>query len=576
MARVGLYPDAPKIPCVVGYEVSGTIDQVGDGRHRLPRRRSRDGDADVRRIHGHARRSRPSRSSACRRSMSVRGSRGAAGRLPHGVQHDALHRDAAPRLERPHSLGGRRRRARRDPDREDARLHHLRHWRRPPSTTSCGARACSTRSIRGGTTRPPCAPSSAIAASISSSIPSAASPGRSATTCSAPCGRLVAFGLSSATAGTRRSLLHAAAQVLQGEEAQPHEAHGRQQDRGRHEHGPPVPPARSAQASVRGAARDVRGAARSTRASTAPFASMRPPRRTSTSTTVARSARCCSSPEERHDNAVELVKAAAALRCGATIRVMGTTTQVHPRPMRLPVALSALFVAMTGALLADRVRATVRHDRRRDHGDPLRCERGAVPVPSAAVVPAERRGWTLIGARARSWRSPAVAVLAVPLSRWPMDRAVRDRARRQRAGHGRAVDLALAPRSTGADGSRTSSGASSSWAPCCSSCGSRGRGRPAARGDVLIARHAARLRELRRARGRNGSLPREPVPTQSARAARVDPRGRRLDRLRHRAAPVVRHRAGDLGPAPRGADDRAARIHPRRVVPAARRALRPR
>jgi NADPH:quinone reductase-like Zn-dependent oxidoreductase len=31
MARVGLYSDAPKIPCVVGYEVSGTIDQVGAG-----------------------------------------------------------------------------------------------------------------------------------------------------------------------------------------------------------------------------------------------------------------------------------------------------------------------------------------------------------------------------------------------------------------------------------------------------------------------------------------------------------------------------------------------------------------
>jgi NADPH:quinone reductase-like Zn-dependent oxidoreductase len=29
MARVGLYPDAPKIPCVVGYEVSGTVDRVG-------------------------------------------------------------------------------------------------------------------------------------------------------------------------------------------------------------------------------------------------------------------------------------------------------------------------------------------------------------------------------------------------------------------------------------------------------------------------------------------------------------------------------------------------------------------
>ncbi len=31
MARVGLYPDAPKLPCVVGYEVSGVVDQVGEG-----------------------------------------------------------------------------------------------------------------------------------------------------------------------------------------------------------------------------------------------------------------------------------------------------------------------------------------------------------------------------------------------------------------------------------------------------------------------------------------------------------------------------------------------------------------
>lgn len=30
MARVGLYPDAPPLPAVVGYEVSGTVDQVGD------------------------------------------------------------------------------------------------------------------------------------------------------------------------------------------------------------------------------------------------------------------------------------------------------------------------------------------------------------------------------------------------------------------------------------------------------------------------------------------------------------------------------------------------------------------
>jgi NADPH:quinone reductase-like Zn-dependent oxidoreductase len=31
MARVGLYPDAPKLPCVMGYEVSGTIDAMGPG-----------------------------------------------------------------------------------------------------------------------------------------------------------------------------------------------------------------------------------------------------------------------------------------------------------------------------------------------------------------------------------------------------------------------------------------------------------------------------------------------------------------------------------------------------------------
>jgi NADPH:quinone reductase-like Zn-dependent oxidoreductase len=35
MARVGLYPDAPKLPCVVGYEVSGVIDAVGGGVTRF-------------------------------------------------------------------------------------------------------------------------------------------------------------------------------------------------------------------------------------------------------------------------------------------------------------------------------------------------------------------------------------------------------------------------------------------------------------------------------------------------------------------------------------------------------------
>lgn len=31
MARVGLYPDAPKPPCVLGYEVAGEVEAVGDG-----------------------------------------------------------------------------------------------------------------------------------------------------------------------------------------------------------------------------------------------------------------------------------------------------------------------------------------------------------------------------------------------------------------------------------------------------------------------------------------------------------------------------------------------------------------
>jgi NADPH:quinone reductase-like Zn-dependent oxidoreductase len=31
LARSGVYPDAPKVPCVVGYEVAGEVESVGDG-----------------------------------------------------------------------------------------------------------------------------------------------------------------------------------------------------------------------------------------------------------------------------------------------------------------------------------------------------------------------------------------------------------------------------------------------------------------------------------------------------------------------------------------------------------------
>ena len=39
MARVGLYPDAPKPPCVLGYEVAGEVESVGDGVSEFAGRR---------------------------------------------------------------------------------------------------------------------------------------------------------------------------------------------------------------------------------------------------------------------------------------------------------------------------------------------------------------------------------------------------------------------------------------------------------------------------------------------------------------------------------------------------------
>jgi len=37
LARQGLYPDGPKKPCVMGYEVSGTVEAAGEGLWRVGR-----------------------------------------------------------------------------------------------------------------------------------------------------------------------------------------------------------------------------------------------------------------------------------------------------------------------------------------------------------------------------------------------------------------------------------------------------------------------------------------------------------------------------------------------------------
>ncbi len=105
----------------VGDDRSG-----GRGGCHLPDRRPRHGDADVRRVHRRAR--------DCERTGvpdaredELRGGGRLAGRLPDGLHHDDLHGQPAPGVERGHSFGGGRRRTRRHPDRQDARVHDLRH-----------------------------------------------------------------------------------------------------------------------------------------------------------------------------------------------------------------------------------------------------------------------------------------------------------------------------------------------------------------------------------------------------------------------------------------------------------------
>lgn len=98
---------------------------------------------------------------------------------------------------------------------------------------------------------------------------------------------------------------------------------------------------------------------------------------------------------------------------------MSTTSQVLPRPMRVPVALAAVFVAATGALLADRGRATA-ITIATVIMSLLFAINAALSLVRAREVPAERTGWLFIGVSRGLLALSCVVVLAFPFPRWPM------------------------------------------------------------------------------------------------------------------------------------------------------------
>ncbi len=126
MARLGLYPDAPKTPCVMGYEVAGTIETRRRGSERLRGWRPGHGRHSLRRSGraGHRAR-RPGAAAA--RAAQLRAGRRVPGQLRHRLRGPDHHGQPARGRPRPDPRRGRRRRHRRHPDRPQRRRRDLRH-----------------------------------------------------------------------------------------------------------------------------------------------------------------------------------------------------------------------------------------------------------------------------------------------------------------------------------------------------------------------------------------------------------------------------------------------------------------
>ena len=139
LARVGLYPDAPKPPSVVGYEVAGTIEAVGDGVDA-----SRVGERVLAgtRFGGYAEivNVKATDTVALPDTHELRAGRRRAGELRHRVGRAARVRIAARRRTRADPRGGGRRRHRGHPARQTHRSRDPRHRvaRQAPALSEMG------------------------------------------------------------------------------------------------------------------------------------------------------------------------------------------------------------------------------------------------------------------------------------------------------------------------------------------------------------------------------------------------------------------------------------------------------